>query len=144
MKAIELFAGAGGMALGTSFAGFDHTAVVEWDQNACDTLRSNIKGGGVKWPVHQTDVRLFDFDQFQGVDLLAGGPPCQPFSIGGKHQGQNDHRNLFPEAIRAIRETRPKAVMIENVKGILRPAFSKFFEYVVLQITYPELTIKID
>ena len=144
MKAIELFAGAGGMALGTSVAGFDHTAVVEWDQNACDTLRSNVKGGGLAWPVHQTDVRGFNFERFEGIDLLAGGPPCQPFSIGGKHQGQNDHRNLFPEAIRAIRETKPKAIMLENVKGILRPAFSKFFEYVVLQITYPELTIKAD
>jgi DNA (cytosine-5)-methyltransferase 1 len=143
MKAIELFAGAGGLALGTSRAGFDHSAVVEWDQNACDTIRQNNSLGVISWPIHQADVRSFDFSGYQEPDLLAGGPPCQPFSIGGKHLGHSDARNLFPEAIRAIRETRPKAVMIENVKGLLRPTFSRFFEYVILQITYPELVQKI-
>lgn len=142
MKAIELFAGAGGLALGTSKAGFKHSAVLEWDQNACDTIRLNNSNGVIKWPIHQADVRAFDFSGIETPDLLAGGPPCQPFSIGGKHRGHSDDRNLFPEAIRAIRETRPKAILIENVKGLLRPAFAKFFEYVLLQITYPELTIK--
>ncbi len=142
MNAVELFAGAGGLALGTSQAGFDHSAVVEWNQNACDTLRQNNSLGVISWPIHQADVRQFDFAEYKDPDLLAGGPPCQPFSIGGKHRGQSDTRNLFPEAIRAIRETRPKAVLIENVKGLLRPAFAKFFGYVVLQITYPELVQK--
>jgi DNA (cytosine-5)-methyltransferase 1 len=86
------------------------------------------------------DVHQFDFAPFAGVDLLAGGPPCQPFSIGGKHRGHTDHRNLFPEAVRAVREMQPKAVIIENVKGLMRSAFAKFFNYVVLQIAYPELT----
>lgn len=144
MKAVELFAGAGGLALGTSLAGFDHSAVVEWNQNACDTIRTNNSRGVIAWPIHQADVREFDFSEYMEPDLLAGGPPCQPFSIGGKHRGQHDARNLFPEAIRAIREMRPKAVMIENVKGLLRPAFAKFFEYVLLQITYPELIQKPD
>ncbi len=143
MKAVELFAGAGGLALGTSRAGFEHSAVVEWDQNACDTIRTNNSLGVISWPIHQADVREFDFTGYGEPDLLAGGPPCQPFSIGGKHRGQMDTRNLFPEAIRAIRETHPKVVMIENVRGLLRPAFAKFFEYVILQITYPELIQKL-
>ena len=142
MKAVELFAGAGGLALGTSRAGFEHSAVVEWDQNACDTIRKNNSLGVISWPIHQTDVREFDFGGCGEPDLLSGGPPCQPFSIGGKHHGHSDARNMFPEAIRAIRETRPKVVMIENVKGLLRPAFAKFFEYIILQITYPDLMQK--
>ncbi len=142
MKAVELFAGAGGLALGTSRAGFDHSAVVEWDQNACDTIRKNNSLGVISWPIHQADVREFDFSGYGEPDLLSGGPPCQPFSIGGKHHGHSDARNMFPEAIRAIRETRPKVIMIENVKGLLRPAFAKFFEYIILQITYPDLIQK--
>lgn len=144
MQAVELFAGAGGLALGSARAGFEHAAVVEWNRNACDTLRLNHSRGVISWPIHQADIREFDFGAFGEPDLLAGGPPCQPFSIGGKHRGQQDSRNLFPEAIRAIRELRPRAVMIENVKGLLRPAFAKFFEYVLLQITYPEILRKTD
>lgn len=142
MKAIELFAGAGGLALGADAAGFAHQAVIEWDRNACNTMRSNNARGVIDWPVHQGDVRDFDFRPFAGVDLLAGGPPCQPFSIGGKHRGQKDDRNLFPEVVRAVREIAPRAVIVENVRGLLRPAFTKFFEYVLLQITYPELIQK--
>jgi DNA (cytosine-5)-methyltransferase 1 len=142
MKALELFAGAGGLALGTSNAGFEHFGVVEWNRNACDTIRENNQRGVIDWPLYQGDVREFDFGQFRNLDLVAGGPPCQPFSIGGKHRGHTDHRNLFPHAIRAIRETRPRAVLIENVKGLLRPAFAKFLEYVLLQITYPEIVAK--
>jgi DNA (cytosine-5)-methyltransferase 1 len=139
MTALELFAGAGGLALGTMSAGFHHEAVVEWDRNACDTIRENNRRGIIAWPLHQADVRQFDFTPYQGLDLIAGGPPCQPFSIGGKHRGCADHRNMFPEAVRAVREIQPKAVLIENVKGLLRASFAKYFEYVVLQITYPEL-----
>ncbi|MDZ4817679.1 MAG: DNA cytosine methyltransferase [Planctomycetota bacterium] len=142
MKAVELFAGAGGLALGTKAAGFKHAAVVEWNRNACDTIRKNNHLGVINWPLVRGDVRQINFKEWHGVELVAGGPPCQPFSIGGKHRGQNDHRNLFPEAVRAVREIQPKTVLIENVKGLLRPAFNQFFEYVVLQLTYPELTIK--
>jgi DNA (cytosine-5)-methyltransferase 1 len=74
--------------------------------------------------------------------MVAGGPPCQPFSIGGKHLGHRDQRNLFPEAVRAVREIQPKVVLLENVKGLLRRNFSRFFEYVILQLTYPEVVIK--
>lgn len=144
MKALELFAGAGGLALGTSQAGFDHIGVVEWNRNACETIRENNRLGVIDWPLHQGDVREIDFSDFDSPDLLAGGPPCQPFSIGGKHRGHRDQRNLFPDAIRAIRQSRPKAVLIENVKGLMRPAFAKFFQHVLLQITYPEITPKPD
>jgi DNA (cytosine-5)-methyltransferase 1 len=139
MKAIELFAGAGGLALGTTLAGFDHDAVVEWDRNACDTIRENNRRGVIAWPLRQADVREIDFTHYRGMELLAGGPPCQPFSIAGKHRGYCDRRNMFPEAIRAVREIQPKAVLFENVRGLLRTSFLKYFEYVILQITYPEL-----
>lgn len=143
MQAVELFAGAGGLALGTAEAGFRHRAVVEVDRNACETIETNKTRGIIDWPLYRCDIRDLDFGSFKGeVDLVAGGPPCQPFSIGGKHRGHEDDRNLFPEAVRAIREIRPKAVMLENVKGLLRETFSKFFEYVLLQISHPELTQK--
>ncbi len=139
MKTIELFAGAGGLALGAMSAGFRHEAVIELDNNACNTIQENNRRGVISWPLHQADVRDFDFSSHQGLDLLAGGPPCQPFSIGGKHRGHADHRNLFPEMVRAIREIQPKAILIENVKGLLRASFAKYFEYILLQITYPQI-----
>lgn len=147
MKTIELFAGAGGLALGTANAGFHHEAVLEWDHDACDTIRENQRRGVapvVNWPLHEVDVRKFDFRMLEGIDLIAGGPPCQPFSIGGKHRGPNDKRNLFPEVVRAVRETLPKAILIENVRGLLRPAFAKFFEYVFLQLSFPEVLQRPD
>lgn len=144
MIAVELFAGAGGLALGAEDAGFKHDAVLEWNPNACSTIRENNRRGIVDWPIHECDVREFDFEPFAGIDLLTGGPPCQPFSIGGKHKGDQDHRNMFPEVIRAIRETQPRAVMIENVKGLLRSSFAKFFAYVLHQVEFPEIKQKSD
>jgi DNA (cytosine-5)-methyltransferase 1 len=145
MKSIELFAGAGGLALGSAAAGFKHDAVVEWNKDACRTLKSNISGRfrqAKNWKLLEGDVRSFTFSEFADVDLVSGGPPCQPFSIGGKHRGNADHRNLFPEVVRVVRETRPKAILVENVRGLLREQFAKFFEYVCLQLTYPNLTQK--
>ena len=142
MNAVELFAGAGGLALGTSHAGFQHGAVIEQDRNACDTIRENNRLGVIDWPLHECDVRQFDFRPHAGADLVAGGPPCQPFSIGGKHRGHNDRRNLFPEAVRAVREIQPRAILLENVKGLLREAFAEFFQYVVLQLSHPELMMR--
>lgn len=140
MRSLELFAGAGGLARGVAAAGFRHSAVVEWDRNACGTIRENNERGVIEWPLFEADVRDFDYSSYgSGIDLLAGGPPCQPFSIGGKHGGFDDTRNMFPEAVRAVRELKPKAIMFENVKGLLRESFSKYFEYIILQITYPEL-----
>jgi len=141
MRSVELFAGAGGSALGSAFAGFRHEAVLEWNKDCVATIQENQKRGvepAAGWPgIEQVDVTGYDFRPYHGVDLVAGGPPCQPFSIGGKHQGHRDDRNLFPEMVRAVRETEPKAVMVENVFGLLRPAFAEFFGYVLLQLQYP-------
>lgn len=142
MKSIELFVGAGGLALGVSAGGFKHEAVVELDRNSCDTIRANAQRGmsPVKaWPLFQADVREFDFCPYAGIDLLAGGPPCQPFSIGGKARGHVDDRNLFPEVVRAIRETRAQAILIENVRGLMRPKFTRYFEYILLQLNHPTI-----
>lgn len=145
MRSVEIFAGPGGLAMGIHDAGFRHEAVVEYDRWACDTIREN-QGRGVEsvidWPLHETDVRRFDYSGIrEDLDLLAGGPPCQPFSIGGKHRGYDDERDMFPEMVRAIRELKPRAIIIENVKGLLRQSFAKYVEYVILQISYPEVVL---
>ncbi len=148
MRSVELFSGAGGLAMGCSNAGFHHDAVVEWDKDACNTIRLNQKMGMhpvAEWPLHEMDVRHFDYSSIrEPVDLLAGGPPCQPFSLGGKHRGNQDERNMFPEVFRAARELAPKAIIVENVKGLLRESFAKYFEYIILQLSYPELVKKGD
>lgn len=146
MRSVELFAGAGGLALGVSYAGFKHQAVIEWDKNACETVIRNKKNGlkeVVNWPIHEIDVNKFDFSTIKSdVELLAGGPPCQPFSIGGQHRGFSDERNMFPAFVRTVKELRPKAILIENVKGLLRSSFSEYFEYIILQVSYPEIERK--
>ena len=139
MNSVELFAGCGGLALGVSRAGFRHLLVAERDADACETLRRNMPD----WPVEQRDVAAIDYRPWsERVDLLAGGPPCQPFSLGGKHRGQADGRNMFPEAIRAVRELRPKAVLFENVKGLLRPGFRPYFDYLLAWLRFPDLLPK--
>jgi len=144
MRAIELFAGAGGLALGAAEAGFFHEAVLEWNRDCCDTIRENQRRGVdpvADWNLHQGDVREFDFTQVRGeIDLLAGGPPCQPFSLGGKHGGLSDRRNMFPAVAEAARILRPRAIIIENVKGILRPSFHETFGYILLLLRYPDIT----
>jgi DNA (cytosine-5)-methyltransferase 1 len=89
--------------------------------------------------VHLADIRNLDLAQFRSIDVVAGGPPCQPFSLGGKHQAEQDSRDLFPEAMRAIAHLRPQAFVFENVKGLLRSTFADYFEYIILRLTYPEL-----
>jgi DNA (cytosine-5)-methyltransferase 1 len=146
MTSVELFAGVGGLALGVSNAGFQHKAVVEWDADACATIRENQRRN-IKplsdWPLHEGDVRAFDFGSVgEGIDLLAAGVPCQPWSLGGKHRGYHDERNLFPDTIAAIRTLKPKAILIENVKGLLRQSFAKYFEYIKLMVRHPEVRRK--
>ena len=132
---IELFAGAGGMALGVARAGFEHVALNEIDPFACQTLRDN---GG--WPVMEADSRDITWTPFGGkVELLSGGAPCQPFSVGGLALGDNDHRNLFPELVRAVREVRPQAVLVENVRGLGRPAFAGYLAYVLEWLRVPHV-----
>ncbi|NES95737.1 MAG: DNA (cytosine-5-)-methyltransferase [Desertifilum sp. SIO1I2] len=148
LNSVELFTGAGGLAIGVSNAGFCHQATIEQDKNACLTIVSNQQRGipaVADWPVFQTDIRHFDFTALKikgEIDLLAGGPPCQPFSQGGKHRGWDDSRDMFPQFFRAVRELQPKAILVENVKGLLRSTFSKYFEYIILQLTYPEIVQK--
>jgi DNA (cytosine-5)-methyltransferase 1 len=146
MTSVELFAGVGGLALGVSNAGFQHRAVIEIDADACKTIRENQRRNVkplVEWPLHQGDIRGFDFGAVgEGTDLLAAGVPCQPWSVGGKHRGFQDERNLFPDTVAAIRTLRPKAVLIENVKGLLRQSFAKYFEYITLMVRHPEVTRK--
>jgi len=137
---IELFTGAGGLALGVASAGFKHRLLLEYNRYACNTLRANHQlFGGDRCLVHEGDVRDFDFRPYAGVTLLAAGAPCQPFSIAGRHRAANDERNLFPEVFRAVRETRPLAVVIENVKGLLRPVLRDFVKYIELQLAYPDV-----
>ena len=144
MRAIELFAGAGGLGIGVSRAGFTAAAVIERDRYCCDTIRENQDRGLAllaRWPLVEGDIRDFDFGSVDGkIDLVSGGPPCQPFSLGGKHRGHLDDRDMFPQAIRAVRELRPRAFLFENVRGLTRRAFANYFEYIRLQFTYPELS----
>jgi DNA (cytosine-5)-methyltransferase 1 len=146
MKSIELFAGAGGLGIGLHQAGFHPLNVIEWDRYCCDTIRENQSRGSEavgSWKkVTEGDVRAVDFKNYQGkVQLVSGGPPCQPFSLGGKHKAHGDTRDMFPQAIRAVREAQPKAFIFENVKGLTRATFRNYFEYIRLQLEHPELTI---
>jgi DNA (cytosine-5)-methyltransferase 1 len=142
MRSAEIFAGCGGLALGVAQAGFEHAMVIERDPLAVATLASNKKRRVrhiADWPIHAEDIREIDFNGLAGkIHLLSGGPPCQPFSIGGKHEGPSDARNMWPEAIRAVREIRPRAFLFENVRGLLRPSFSRYLDYLRLQLSWPE------
>lgn len=122
MHSIEFCAGAGGQALGLEHAGFSHNALVELDSDCAATLRLNRP----KWDVRCEDMNMFNGSEFAGTDLFAGGLPCPPFSVAGKQLGERDERNLFPAAIRLIDEIKPKAIMIENVRGFLSSAFEDY------------------
>ncbi len=144
LTSIELFSGAGGLALGLHDAGFKHEALYEWNASAVETLLYNqamgypaLKGCSIT----RANVRTVDFKRHQGVDLVAGGPPCQPFSMGGKAAGMNDVRDMFPQAIRAVAEIQPRAFIFENVRGLLRPAFSNYVEFIRLQMEFPSFPI---
>ncbi|MGN0930721.1 MAG: DNA cytosine methyltransferase [Thermoguttaceae bacterium] len=142
-NSIELFCGTGGLALGLQRAGFQHKALYEWDKDSCDNIKANIAAGfdGINdWNVFQSDVRTVSYDGLTGkINMISGGPPCQPFSLGGKAQAYNDKRDMFPEAVRAVREIMPEVFIFENVKGLLRKSFSLYFSYIILQLTYPSI-----
>lgn len=146
ISTVELFTGAGGLALGMEQAGCEHVAMVEFNKFACDTLRANIASGrffdGAP-RLFEGDVRNFDYRTLeQKITGVVGGPPCQPFSLGGLGRGREDARDMFPEAARAVAEIKPKFFIFENVKGLLRESFATYFNYVVLQLTYPFLRPK--
>ncbi|MDR0514857.1 MAG: DNA cytosine methyltransferase [Coriobacteriaceae bacterium] len=122
LRSIEICAGAGGQALGLEQAGFSPVALIEVDHLACETLRKNRP----EWNVIESDVNAFTVRNYQNIDLLAGGVPCPPFSIAGKQLGQADDRDLFPSALRLVQECHPKAVMLENVRGLFSAKFDSY------------------
>ncbi len=143
MRSVELFAGGGGLVLGTHLAGFTTEIVAEWDRWACDTLRENRDAG---YPlvqdidVREGDVRAVDWSRLpEGVDLVSGGPPCQPFSGGGKGNAADDKRDMFPATAEVIRILKPRAFIVENVRGLTRSAFSDYYSYIQLRLAHPEL-----
>lgn len=146
LQAIELFAGGGGLLLGTSLAGFDHLAAVEWDHDCCHTLRANRDAGhplmgGV--PVIESDVRAVDWSFAPDeLDLLAGGPPCQPFSLGGLARAALDPRDMFPAYTRTLARLKPRAFIVENVKGLTRASFHDYYEYILLRLRHPLVTAR--
>lgn len=152
-KSIELFAGAGGLGIGLADSGFEPQVVVEYNKWCCDTLRENhgalteniadMSQHESPWEVIEGDVRDVDFKGFEGkLDLVSGGPPCQPFSLGGQHRAYDDARDMFPQAVRAVREAKPRAFIFENVKGLMRASFQNYFEYIQLQMEHPDLVAK--
>jgi DNA (cytosine-5)-methyltransferase 1 len=146
LNSIELFAGIGGLGIGISRAGFQQISAYEQNLSCCETIWQNQTNGVsdlANWNLFHGDTRDFDFRKYHNkIDLVSGGPPCQPFSLGGKHLADLDHRDMFPEAIRAIREIQPKAFIFENVKGLTREAFFNYFEYIRLQLAFPTVKKK--
>ena len=130
LTCVEICAGAGGQALGLALAGFVHVALVEYEEEYCKTLKMNRP----EWNVICEDVKKFDGRKYKGIDLLAGGVPCPPFSIAGKQLGKDDERDLFPEALRLIKEMLPRAIMLENVRGFLDSAFNEYRKYILSSI----------
>ncbi|MBH0023188.1 DNA cytosine methyltransferase [Salinibacterium sp. SWN248] len=135
LKSLEICAGAGGQAIGLERAGFQHVAVVENDKHAAATLRLNRDNeettGRHRWPVLEMDVHELDGSDYPGLDLFAGGVPCPPFSIAGKQLGADDERDLFPKALEIVRDAQPKAVLLENVRGLSSARFADYRSQVV-------------
>lgn len=146
LSSIELFAGGGGLLLGCALAGFSHDFAVEWNGPSCDTLRANVTSN---YPlmqgtsVFEGDVRSVNWESVpKGVDLLAGGPPCQPFSLGGLARAALDERDMFPALTHALSIVRPRAFIVENVKGLTRPSFSDYYQYILLRLQHPCLVAR--
>lgn len=146
IHSIELFSGTGGLALGLQKAGINHKALFEWDKYSCDNIQNNILHGYkyvTDWNISNVDVRTVDYSEYiNTIDVVSGGPPCQPFSMGGKANAYNDNRDMWPEAIRAVRELQPKAFVFENVKGLMRTSLKDYFQYIILQLQYPSVIRK--
>ncbi|MGG5173889.1 DNA cytosine methyltransferase [Pseudarthrobacter sp. J1763] len=130
LTALEICAGAGGQSVGLEKAGFGHSLAVEIDRDAAATLKLNRPS----WNVRHGDVREVNGRDYKGIDLLAGGVPCPPFSVAGKQLGADDERDLFPEALRLVREANPKAVMLENVKGLASSRFAGYREKIMREL----------
>jgi DNA (cytosine-5)-methyltransferase 1 len=131
LTSVEICTGGGGQAIGLEQAGFEHLGVAEIDKDACATLRLNRPG----WKVIEGDIRDLDGHQFDGVDLFAGGVPCPPFSVASKQLGAEDPRNMFPAALDLIRDARPRAVLLENVKGLSEKKFNGYRTWLAMSLT---------
>lgn len=141
LTSIEICAGAGGQALGLELAGFSHSVLVEYESDYCECLRHNRPN----WDVRCTDVREFDGKPYAGkIDLLAGGVPCPPFSIAGKQLGNADERDLFPEMLRLVEEINPRAVMIENVRGLLDSKFNEYRTFILFRLNELDYNVHIQ
>lgn len=144
LTSVELFAGAGGLALGCQSAGFKSVATLERDRWACDTVRENKQRQHelvADWNIYEGDVRDFDWSIVtDDVTLVAGGPPCQPFSSGGRGRAANDPRDMFPATAEIIARLKPRVFVIENVRGLTRAAFADYYEYIQLRLALPTLT----
>lgn len=127
---IEICAGAGGQAIGLEQAGFEHLALVEIEPLACQTLNKNRP----HWNVIESDIKIFSSTEYNGIDLLAGGVPCPPFSIAGKQLGHLDDRDLFPEALRLAKQCNPKVIMLENVRGLLDIKFKEYRRHILNEL----------
>lgn len=139
LTTIEMCAGAGGQALGLHQAGFAHSVLIEIDEYASATLRFNAEQHGLGWgEVVEGDLKHFAevrAAEFKGrIDLVAGGVPCPPFSKAGKQLGQRDERDLFPTALEIVRRVEPKAVMLENVAGLMEPVFADYRELILTNL----------
>ncbi len=135
---LELFAGCGGLALGLARAGVRHRCMIESNRHAVETLRQNFP----QTNIFDEDIRYFPDRQIAETDLVSGGPPCQPFSLGGRHRGHCDDRDMFPYAINIVAKTGCRAFLFENVKGLLRIGFRDYFEYIILRLTYPSISFR--
>ncbi|MFI2279730.1 DNA cytosine methyltransferase [Nocardia beijingensis] len=142
LTSVEICAGAGGQALGLENAGFSHAALVEIDHNACETLRANVPDRNTAAEIVEGDVLVYRDEvvegkrQYPGLDLLSGGVPCPPFSMAGKQLGHEDERDLFPAMLDLIGALRPKAVMIENVRGLLQPKFRAYRQWILWRLEH--------
>ncbi|WP_309614967.1 DNA (cytosine-5-)-methyltransferase, partial [Salinibacterium sp.] len=130
LSVLEICAGAGGQSSGLEQAGFGHALAVEIDRDAAATLRLNRPD----WNVQEGDVKDVDGQKYRGIDLLAGGVPCPPFSVAGKQLGADDERDLFPEALRLVKEAKPAAVMLENVRGLASERFAPYRRLVLAEL----------
>jgi DNA (cytosine-5)-methyltransferase 1 len=130
LTCLEICAGGGGQSLGLEQAGFAHAAAVEIDPDACATLRLNRS----EWNIVERDIHQFEATEFSGIDLLAGGVPCPPFSIAGKQLGADDERDLFPRALHLIEQCEPTAIMLENVRGLSAARFAGYREQVLARL----------
>ena len=142
MRSAELFVGCGGLALGLSRAGFHPQLMAEWNADAVATVLHN-KGRRVQhvraWPIERQDVRDIDWTSLADtLTNLAGGPPCQPFGIGGKQAGDADARDMWPEAIRAVREARPESFLFENVRNLAGPKFAPYLDWILESLRRPD------